>query len=214
MNVGFCMTRNPVTITPDTSIPEAQALMREKKIHRLPVVDKSGKLVGMVTAADLSHAAAPKATTLDMYELHYLISKMQVDAVMATKVVTIAEDLPVEEAARIMDDNRIAGLPVLRGTTLVGIITESDLFRLFIELFGARHAGVRLTALLPEKTGELAAVAGAIAAAGGNIISLATFEGEDVTNHYCTIKVEGLASGRLLEVLKPLVTKVVDVLES
>jgi len=214
MNVGFCMTKNPVTITPDTTIPDAQAMMREKKIHRLPVVDKSGKLVGMVTAADLSHAATPKATTLDMYELHYLISKMRVDAVMATKVVTITEDLPVEEAARIMDDNRIAGLPVVRGTTLVGIITESDLFRLFIELFGARHAGVRLTALLPEKPGELAAVAGAIAAAGGNIISLATFEGEDASNHYCTLKVEGLPRAKLLDALKPLVTKVVDVLES
>lgn len=214
MNVGFCMTKDPVTITPDTAIPEAQALMREKKIHRLPVVDKSGALVGMVTAADLAHASAPKATTLDMYELHYLISKMRVDAVMATKVVTITEELPVEEAARIMDDNRIAGLPVVRGSKLVGIITESDLFRLFIELFGARHRGVRLTALLPEKPGELAAVAGAIAAAGGNIISLATFEGEDASNHYCTLKVEGLPRAKLLDALKPLVTKVVDVLES
>lgn len=214
MNVGFCMTKDPVTITPDTPIPEAQAMMREKKIHRLPVVDKGGKLVGMVTAADLAHASAPKATTLDMYELHYLISKMRVDSVMATKVVTITEELPVEEAARIMDDNRIAGLPVLRGSKLVGIITESDLFRLFIELFGARHKGVRLTALLPEKPGELAAVAGAIAAAGGNIISLATFEGEDASNHYCTLKVEGLARTKLLDALKPLVTKVVDVLES
>jgi len=214
MNVGFCMTKDPVTITPDTPIPEAQAMMREKKIHRLPVVDKGGKLVGMVTAADLAHASAPKATTLDMYELHYLISKMRVDSVMATKVVTITEELPVEEAARIMDDNRIAGLPVLRGSRLVGIITESDLFRLFIELFGARHKGVRITALLPEKPGELAAVAGAIAAAGGNIISLATFEGEDASNHYCTLKVEGLARTKLLDALKPLVTKVVDVLES
>lgn len=214
MNVGFCMTKDPVTITPDTPIPEAQAMMREKKIHRLPVVDKGGKLVGMVTAADLAHASAPKATTLDMYELHYLISKMRVDAVMATKVVTITEELPVEEAARIMDDNRIAGLPVLRGSKLIGIITESDLFRLFIELFGARHKGVRLTALLPEKPGELAAVASAIAAAGGNIISLATFEGEDASNHYCTLKVEGLARTKLLDALKPLVTKVVDVLES
>lgn len=214
MNVGFCMTKDPVTITPDTPIPEAQAMMREKKIHRLPVVDKGGKLVGMVTAADLAHASAPKATTLDMYELHYLISKMRVDSVMATKVVTITEELPVEEAARIMDDNRIAGLPVLRGSKLVGIITESDLFRLFIELFGARHKGVRITALLPEKPGELAAVAGAIAAAGGNIISLATFEGEDASNHYCTLKVEGLARTKLLDALKPLVTKVVDVLES
>lgn len=213
MNVGLCMTKDPVTIAPDTPIPEAQALMREKKIHRLPVIDKGGKLVGMVTAADLAHASAPKATTLDMYELHYLISKMRVDAVMATKVVTITEELPVEEAARIMDDNRIAGLPVLRDGALVGIITESDLFRLFIELFGARHTGVRLTALLPERPGELAAVASAIAAAGGNIISLATFEGEDQTNHYCTVKVEGISRDKVVAAVTPVVQRVVDVLE-
>ncbi len=214
MNVGHCMTKNPITIAADVTVSDARALMRAKKIHRLPVTDKSGKLIGIVTSADLDHAAAPPATSLDMYELHYLISKMTVESVMARKLLTVNEDLPVEEAARIMDDNRIAGLPVLRGGALVGIITESDLFRLFIELFGARHKGTRLTLLLPEKPGELASVAGAIAAVGGNIISLATFEGEDPTNHYCTFKVEGVPREKLLAAIKPLVMKVVDVLDT
>ncbi|MBU1080079.1 MAG: CBS domain-containing protein, partial [Spirochaetes bacterium] len=148
MNVGHCMTKNPVTVLPDVTVPEAQAMMRREKIHRLPVVDKAKRLVGIVTASDLRRASSPAATSLDMYELHYLISKMSVEQVMTKRPVTVDEALPVEEAARIMDDNRIAGLPVLRGDVLVGIITESDLFRLFIELFGARHPGVRLTALL------------------------------------------------------------------
>ncbi|MBU0926964.1 MAG: CBS domain-containing protein [Spirochaetes bacterium] len=213
MNVGHCMTKNPVTVLPDVTVPEAQAMMRREKIHRLPVVDKAKRLVGIVTASDLRRASSPAATSLDMYELHYLISKMSVEQVMTKRPVTVDEALPVEEAARIMDDNRIAGLPVLRGDVLVGIITESDLFRLFIELFGARHPGVRLTALLPERPGELASVAGAIAAAGGNILSLATFEGEDPTNHYCTIKVEGLARDKLVATVTPLVEKVVDALE-
>jgi len=207
------MTKNPVTVLPDVTVPEAQAMMRREKIHRLPVVDKAKRLVGIVTASDLRRASSPAATSLDMYELHYLISKMSVEQVMTKRPVTVDEALPVEEAARIMDDNRIAGLPVLRGDVLVGIITESDLFRLFIELFGARHPGVRLTALLPERPGELASVAGAIAAAGGNILSLATFEGEDPTNHYCTIKVEGLARDKLVATVTPLVEKVVDALE-
>jgi acetoin utilization protein AcuB len=207
------MTRNPITIGADVTVSDAQAVMRAKKIHRLPVTDKAGRLVGIVTAADLDHASAPPATSLDIYELHYLISKLKVESVMATKLVTVAEDLPVEEAARIMDDHRVAGLPVLRDGALVGIITESDLFRLFIGMFGARHQGVRLTLLLPERQGELAAVAGAIAAAGGNIVSLVTFDGEDATNHYCTLKVEGVAKEKLVAALEPLVQKVVGVLE-
>lgn len=214
MNVGLCMTKNPVTIGPDMSVPDAQAIMRREKIHRLPVLDKSGKLVGIVTASDLIHASAAPATSLDIYELHYLISKLKVETVMTKKVVTVTEDLPIEEAARIMADNNISGLPVMRGDVVVGIITESDLFKLFIELFGARHTGIRLTVLLPEKRGELAAVAGAISSLGGNIISLATFDGEDPTNSYCTMKVEGLNRKELVDAVSPLVDRVVDVREN
>lgn len=214
MNVGLCMTKNPVTIGPDMSVPDAQAIMRREKIHRIPVLDKSGKLIGIVTASDLIHASASPATSLDIYELHYLISKLKVETVMTKKVVTVTEDLPIEEAARIMADNNISGLPVLRGDVVVGIITESDLFKLFIELFGARHTGIRLTVLLPEKRGELAAVAGAISSLGGNIISLATFDGEDPTNSYCTMKVEGINRKELVDAVSPLVDRVVDVREN
>ena len=214
MNVGHWMTKDPKTVGADVSVPEAQAVMRREKIHRLPVIDAAGKLVGIVTASDLRHASAPPATSLDMYELHYLISKLKVETVMTKKLVTVTEDMPVEEAARIMDDNRIAGLPVLRNGALVGIITESDLFRLFIELFGTRHAGVRLTLLLPEKPGELAAVASAVAAIGGNIVSLATFEGEDHTNHFCALKVEGVPKDKLVAAVAPLAVRVESALET
>ncbi|HPB66140.1 MAG TPA: CBS domain-containing protein, partial [Spirochaetales bacterium] len=138
MTVGNRMSRRLVTVGADTAVPEAEALMRREKIHRLPVVGKKGELLGIVTASDLRRASAPPATSLDIYELHYLISRLKVESVMTKDPVTVSEDLPVEEAARIMDDNRIAGLPVTRGGELVGIITESDLFRLFIDLFGAR----------------------------------------------------------------------------
>ncbi|GAB1483454.1 CBS and ACT domain-containing protein [Treponema sp.] len=178
MNVGRCMTKNPVTVSKDISVPEAQEIMRREKIHRLPILDKSHKLIGIVTASDLIHASASPATSLSIFELNYLISKMTLEKIMTKKVHTVDEDLPIEEAARLMADENISGLPVMRGDILVGIITESDLFKLFIELFGARHKGLRLTVLLPEKKGELAAVAGAIASAGGNIVSLATFDGE------------------------------------
>jgi acetoin utilization protein AcuB len=214
MKVGQRMTRNPITITPDVTVPEAQAIMRREKVQRLPVLDNNGRLVGIVTSLDLIHASPSPATSLDIYEMHYLLSKLKVEKVMTRQVITVTEDLPIEEAARIMVDNKISGLPVMRGDVLVGIITETDLFKLFIELFGARHKGIRLTLLLPEKKGELAKVSNAITECGGNIVSFAIFEGEDPTNGYCTLKVTGVEKATLLEAVTPLVEKVVDVRET
>jgi acetoin utilization protein AcuB len=214
MKVGQRMTRNPITITPDITVPEAQAIMRREKIKRLPVLDNKGKLVGIVTTLDLIHASPSPATSLDIYELHYLLSKLKVEKVMTRNVITVDEDLPIEEAARIMADNGISGLPVMRGNVLIGIITETDLFKLFIELFGARHKGIRLTLLLPEKKGELAKVSNAITKAGGNIVSFATFEGEDPTNAYCAVKVTGVEKDALIQALTPVVEKVVDARET
>jgi acetoin utilization protein AcuB len=208
------MTRNPITITPDVTVPEAQAIMRREKVQRLPVLDNNGRLVGIVTSLDLIHASPSPATSLDIYEMHYLLSKLKVEKVMTRQVITVTEDLPIEEAARIMVDNKISGLPVMRGDVLVGIITETDLFKLFIELFGARHKGIRITLLLPEKKGELAKVSNAITECGGNIVSFAIFEGEDPTNGYCTLKVTGVEKATLLEAVTPLVEKVVDVRET
>jgi acetoin utilization protein AcuB len=214
MKVGQRMTRNPITITPDVTVPEAQAIMRREKVQRLPVVDNKGQLVGIVTSLDLIHASPSPATSLDIYELHYLLSKLHVEKVMTKNVITVTEDLPIEEAARIMVDNKISGLPVMRDDILVGIITETDLFKLFIELFGARHKGIRLTILLPEKKGELAKVSNAITKCGGNIVSFAIFEGEDPTNGYCTLKVTGVEKAILLEAITPAVEKIVDVRET
>ncbi len=214
MNVGQRMTRNPITITSDTTVPEAQAIMRREKIKRLPVVDKNDKLIGIVTSLDLIHASPSSASSLDIYEMHYLLSKLKVEKVMTKNVITVTEDLPIEEAARIMADNQISGLPVVRGEVLIGIITQTDVFKLFIELFGARHKGLRLTLLLPEKKGELAKLSGAITKCGGNIISFATFEGEDPTNGYCVVKVSGVDKSVLINAIAPIVEKVVDIREA
>ena len=214
MTVGRCMTKNPVHVHPDISVPEAQAIMRREKIHRLPVLDKNNKLIGIITANDLIHATPSQATALDMYELNYLISKLKIEKIMKRNLITITEDMPIEEAARNMTDNDISGLPVMRGDVLVGIVTESDIFKLFIDLLGARHSGIRLTVLLPEKKGELAKIATAIAEIGGNIISLASFEGEDPTNSYCVIKIEDVPRQKLVDTVSPLVERVVDVREN
>lgn len=211
MTVGRCMTKNPVTVGPDVTVPEAQAIMRREKIRRLPVLDKHAALVGIVTAGDLIHAAPSGATVLDVYELNYLLSKLEVRKVMQKKVLTATEDMTVEDAARMMVDNDISGLPVLRGEKLVGIVTESDLFELFLELFGSRHTGLRVTVLLPEKQGELGCLGAAIAEAGGNIISFATFDGEDPSNNYCTMKIQGMDRAAIERVIGPLVEEITDI---
>ncbi len=205
------MTRNPITIRPDLPVTEAQALMKREKIHHLPVLDKGERLTGIVTEKDLLYASPSPATTLSVYEIASLLSKLKVEKVMTAKTITVGEDVPIEEAARIMADNNIGGLPVMRGGTLVGIITESDLFRLFIELFGARQKGVRLSMIVPNQKGELAKLTDAVTRAGGNIIAMGTFLGEDPTRGLCTIKVDGIGREKLLEAVTPLALAIEDV---
>lgn len=208
------MSRNPITIRTETPVTEAQALMKREKIHHLPVLDREGRLAGIVTEKDLLYASPSPATTLSVYEMTSLLAKLTVDKVMSTKPLTVTEDVPLEEAARVMADRNIGGLPVMRGATLVGIITESDLFRVFIELFGARQKGVRISMVLPNERGELAKVSGAITKAGGNIIALGTFLGDDPTQGRLTVKVEGLAKEKIAEALRPLAVKIEDIRET
>jgi acetoin utilization protein AcuB len=167
--------------------------------------------VGIVTEKDLLYASPSMATTLSVFEMTSLLAKLRVDKVMSKDVVTAAEDMPLEEAARIMADLHIGGLPIVRGKTLVGMITESDLFRIFIELFGARQRGVRVSVTMPNQKGELAKIAGAVARAGGNIIALGTFLGDDPSSGRCTIKVDGLSREALTAALAPCVRSVDDV---
>jgi len=209
------MTRHPVTISPDTPINEALDIMRREKVRRLPVLDKRGKLVGIVLEKDLLYASPSPATSLNIYELHYLLSKLTVAEVMSREVITVDEDTPLEEAARIMADNQIGGLPVMRGDQLVGIITETDLFKVFLEMLGAREKGVRLTLEVPDQRGMLASITGSIAKLGGDIISLSTFWGEDLTRGEITVKVrEGTATKQqLVAAMEELELTVVDVRE-
>jgi acetoin utilization protein AcuB len=186
------MTAHPVTVTPETSLHDALRAMREAKVRRLPVLGKAGKLVGIVLEKDLLYASPSPATSLSVYELNYLVSKITVNELMTRDVVTVSEDCPLEEAARIMVDNNISGLPVMRGDTLVGMITESDLFKIFLELLGARTMGMRVTIKVPESKGVLAKLTQALAENGANIISLGTFFGDDLSNRTIAFKVQGI----------------------
>lgn len=212
MLVGERMSQPVITILPSMPITEALNLMKRERIRRTPVV-KDGQLVGIVSDKDLLNASPSQATSLSVWELNYLISKIQVRDVMTTKVLTVTEDTPIEEAARIMVDNKIGGLPVVRGSEVVGIITETDLFKIFLELMGAREMGIRVTALVPEKHGQLAELSRAISAAGGDFIAFGVFAGESDLNRLATFKTTGLDIQKVQTLITPLIEKLIDIRE-
>ncbi len=211
MLIGERMTRHPVVITEHEGIDDALKMMRDNHIRRLPVLDKKGKLVGIVSDKDLLYASPSPATSLSVHELHYLLSKLTVKGVMSSPVITVTEYTPLEEAARIMADSKIGGLPVMREDKVVGIITETDMFKIFLEMLGARKKGVRLSMLVPETRGVLADITAEIARLGGNIISLGTFCGEDPTTAEITVKVEGVSQEELLKGLEGVAVEILDV---
>ncbi|MEW6233425.1 MAG: CBS and ACT domain-containing protein [Chloroflexota bacterium] len=214
MLVSERMSRHPITITEDTPIAEALKAMKDQKVRRLPVLNKDGDLVGIVSEKDLLYASPSPATSLSIHEIHYLLAKVTVKEVMTRKVITVEEDCPLEEAARIMADNKIGGLPVVRDGRLVGIITETDLFKIFLELLGAREKGVRLTLLVPEQKGMLAKLTGEFTRLGGNIVSLGTFLGEDPTNRLVAVKVSGVAQPALVQAARAAQCQVIDARET
>jgi acetoin utilization protein AcuB len=210
MLVGDRMTRRPITVTEDTSVDKALELMREERVRRFPVVDKHGHMVGIVSEKDLLYASPSPATSLSIYEIPYLLSKIKMRDLMEREVITVTEDTTLEEAARIMADNKIGGLPVMRDDKLVGIITETDLFKIFLEMLGAREEGVRLSMLVPEEKGMLAKITSTITEMGGNIQALGTMMGEDPTNRQLTIKVSDVSEEQLVAAMEALDLKMLD----
>lgn len=204
------MTPNPITLTPDTSFPDAFHIMREKRVRHLPVVDEKQKLIGIVTQTDLLHASA-SVTTLSIFEVNYLLANLHIREVMTSPAVTVPEDAPLEEAAQLMVQKKIGSLPVMRDGVLVGMITETDIFKAFVEVLGGEEASLRVTLQVPDVPGELARLAGVIARLGGNICSVARFRGEDVKHVYITFRLEGVDESVLIPALKDTGEEVVHV---
>lgn len=211
MLVKNVMTKNPITILPDASVTEARAIMNKNNIGKLPVVDKNFKLVGMLTKNDLAKASPSQATTLDMYEISYLLSKLSVEKIMVKDVVTVQDTEVVENAAKLMLDHGIGCVPVLSGDLVVGILTESDLFSLFTEMFGASRSGIRMIFSLDDKPGQLAKIVDEIADKNGNLVSLVTRELKDSTLRRVTMKVSGVTKAQIEEILSKVGVKVDDI---
>jgi acetoin utilization protein AcuB len=209
MFVGERMSRPVISVAPETPVHDALAMFKKEHIRRAPVI-KDGKLLGIVTENDLRNASPSPATTLSVWELNYLISKVTVKQVMSKKVKTIDVDTPIEEAARIMTDFAIGGMPVTRDGKIVGMITETDLFKVFLELMGAREKGVRVSALVEDKPGQLVKISKAITDAGGNFIAFGMFSGPDISVKLLTFKVAGIKKDDVKKVLAKVVKKFVD----
>ena len=129
------MTANPICVSPETTLPEALQIMKDKRIRRLPVVDGNGKLVGVVTRGDLRGAQPSEATSLSIYEINYLISKLTLDRLMTKAVITVTPNTTIGDTARLMLKHKIAGLPVMDDGKVVGILTESDVFRMVVGIW-------------------------------------------------------------------------------
>ena len=157
------MTSPAITITAETPFQEAVKIMREQGFRRLPVVDKGGRLVGIVSERDLLHASPSPASSLSIWEMNYLLWKIKIGELMSKKVISVAPDAPIEEAAQLMVANKIGGLPVVDDKGMVvGVITETDIFKTFVEMMGSGEQGVRLMLEVPSNGGVLAKLAGAI----------------------------------------------------
>jgi acetoin utilization protein AcuB len=183
------MSSPAVTITPNTTLQDALNLMHEHRFRRLPVVDEKGRLVGIVSERDLLYASPPPATLLNGLELNHVLSKLQIEEVMTQDVITTTPDAFVEDVARLMVENKIGGLPIVdEDNQVVGVITETDVFRAFIEMYRAGHSGLYLTLKVRDRERVMAELSKAVFGLGGNILSISSFCDERTGDYRLVIK--------------------------
>jgi acetoin utilization protein AcuB len=183
------MSSPAVTITPNTTLQDALNLMHEHRFRRLPVVDEKGRLVGIVSERDLLYASPPPATLLNGLELNHVLSKLQIEEVMTQDVITTTPDAFVEDVARLMVENKIGGLPIVdEDNQVVGVITETDVFRAFIEMYRAGHSGLYLTLKVRDRERVMAELSKAVFGLGGNILSISSFCDETTGDYRLVIK--------------------------
>jgi acetoin utilization protein AcuB len=178
--------------------------------RRLPVVEYD-RLIGIVVEDDLLSNQPSPATTISIHEMYALLERLCVRQIMSRPVITVEGICPIEEAARIMVEHKIGCLPVMDGVKLIGIITETDIFKTLVEVLGSRETGIRLTLRLPDRVGELARITTQIAQAGGNIIAVTTSRLLDDAHREVTVKESGAEQDALMAQLRESETEILDV---
>jgi acetoin utilization protein AcuB len=210
MFVRDWMTKNPKTVPSKTPVMEAMQVLREGGYRRLPVVD-NGKLVGIATDKDLKEATPSKATTLSVYELNYLLSKLTIKDVMKTPVYSVSENDPVETAALLMEEKKVSGLTVVDSKDsdkVVGILTITDILRAFVTALGLREGGTRLTIRVPDEPGVLAKVTSVAPPSNITAIVVSSQQG---SQREIVLRVTGEGTGTFAERLKVSGIEVIDV---
>lgn len=191
MFVADWMTKKVFTISPGDGVSEAVRLMKEKKIKHLPVV-REGRLKGIISDRDIKEFSPSKATSLDIYEIHYLLANTAVKEIMKSKVITARPDTPVEEAAKTMYDFSIGCLPVVENEKLAGIISDADIFRALVDITGVRHGGNRIYVEIEDRPGSIKEVADIVRKYGFRLQSILTsYEGVKEGQRQIVIRTKG-----------------------
>ena len=193
MQVRQCVTANPIAVSPMATGSDAFRWMRLMELHALPT----------------------STALLSVYEIDRLFGEMKVEKVMTRNVISVSEDCPPEEAARILIDYQIHSLPVTRGQTLVGMIAQSDLFQVMTDALGGRSEGWHVTIQLREDKGELGSITDGIIHLDGTLVGLYMFWGNDPFHGFVTLKVQGVKREDLLLLLERTIgVEVMDFRES
>ncbi len=198
MLVCDCMTPNPIKVHPESDPLAALGLCKSARIRRLPVVDADNQIVGIVTRNMLEQFLAKAPSPGVMKRQH------SIEQVMVSPALTVAPDYPLEEAARLMVDHKIGSLPVVEAGKLIGIITETDIFKQFVEILGGQAQATRLTVEVTDTPGELAKVVNVIAALHGNLCSVILTPGVREQTRSVTLWIQDINRDTLTRVIEAL----------
>lgn len=206
MKVKNRMTANPVVASPYTSYNEAIRLMEKNDVQHLPIVTKNGELVGIVTHSDMLRAEPSRVITLSVYEIASLLEKVTLSQIMSSPVYVVEGSCSISNAANFMLEKEIGCLPVVKDGELVGIITDTDIFKTFVEVTGGGEAGMKMEVKMPDKKGELARLTQALYKARSYIVSLAITYDSSGDYWYADFKERGGDEEKIREELEKLGT--------
>ena len=196
MPVQNWMTTDVVSVGPDTSLLKVGKLMKDHHIRRIPVVDENGQVIGIISDRDVRDASPSKATTLDMYEMHYLLAELKAKNIMTAKPITVKPTDTVEQAALIMLDNKVGGLPVVDDSgKLVGIISDHDVVKALVDITGARMGGLQFAIELPDQPGTARPLFDLLRAHNARLLSVLTVSNAD-GNRQLFIRVRDLENSK------------------
>lgn len=196
------MTADVITVTPETSLLKVGKLMRDNGVRRLPVLDENGRVVGIISDRDVRDASPSKATTLDMYEMHYLLAELKAKDIMTSRPFTVKPTDTVEKAAMLMLDNKFGGLPVVEENgRLAGIISDQDVFKALVSITGVREGGIQIGIEIPNQSGAMKPIFDLLRARGARILSVLSANNKQEGDRRVFLRIRDMESREVEEAL-------------